>query len=420
MRHFIFLLTILFFLSGNGQELFAQVAGCTDPQANNFMGTATQNDGSCNYNLTLYKPAIRFILPKEVDETSGLVFWKNGLWTHNDSGGLPVLYKLDTVDGTVQQRIELENATNVDWEELTADSLNIYVGDFGNNSGNRHDLVIYKIQKADIPDSGDVRVSSEKIFFTYPDYPDNISGRSQNNYDCEAMVAVGDSLYLFSKDWQDSKTRLYRLPKVAGNYIADLVGGFNVAGLITAVDYQSEKNEMVLLGYTRGDWIPFMWLLWDFKGKQFFSGNKRRIDMPQVTATQTEGLVFSKGEGGFISSEGNPLFMPTVYHFDIATWTQSAVSDVRNNNSPDFIFSLHPNPISRGKLSVDLENVPMKAFSLELYDSSGRQVVPVRYKTIRKKGKMSVKLSVSALKPGVYFVRLRSGNFMVERKFVKE
>lgn len=420
MRHIVFFLALFFFLSGNEQYLFAQVEGCTDPQANNFMSAAKKNNGSCNYDLTLYKPVIRFILPKEVDETSGLVFWRNGLWTHNDSGGLPVLYKLDTVKGAVQQRVRLENATNVDWEEITADSLYIYVGDFGNNAGKRHDLVIYKIKKSDIADSGDVSVSAEKIYFSYPDYPAHIAKRSENNYDCEAMTSVGDSLYLFSKDWQDSKTRMYRLPKTPGNYIAEMVGGFNVAGLITAADYQLEKKEMVLLGYTYGDWIPFMWLLWDFQGNQFFSGNKRRIDMPQVTATQTEGIVFTKGEGGFISSESNPLFMPTVYHFDIARWTRGSTSGVGEINRTDIKFSLSPNPVSKGKLNIYLENIPLKTFSFELYDSSGKQILPAHYRSCRKKGKASIKLSVSKLKSGLYFVRIHSGRFIAEQKFIRE
>jgi hypothetical protein len=413
-----FAAVLLMFIVSSG--LYAQQQGCTDPQAVNFQSNAKVNDGSCRYNLTLYKPEIRFLLSKEVDETSGLLFWRNSLWTHNDSGGLPILYKLDTTDGTVKQRITVKGVANVDWEELADDSLYIYVGDFGNNSGHRNDLVIYKIKKSDIPQEGDDSVATEKIFFTYPDYPEYIEGRSENNYDCEAMVSVGDSLYLFSKDWQDARTRMYRLPKSAGNYVADLIAGFDAAGLITAADYNQERNEMVLLGYTNHEWIPFMWLLFDFQGKQFFSGNKRRIDMPQVTATQTEGLVFSKGDGGFISSESNPLFMPTMYHFDIGKWTGLGTTSVQKLSASKIDFTLSPNPIHKGKLSIHLENIPLNSFSLELYDSLGRQVLPAHYKAFRKKGKASVKLSVSALKPGIYFVRLRSGGFMVERKFIKE
>ena len=50
------------------------ILGCTDPQANNYDISATINDGSCTYNPTIYKPDFRFILPDEVEETSGLFF----------------------------------------------------------------------------------------------------------------------------------------------------------------------------------------------------------------------------------------------------------------------------------------------------------------------------------------------------------
>ncbi len=420
MRYFIWRLAFSFLFVGSGQMLFAQVLGCTNPQAVNFQPRAKQNNGSCTYNPTAYKPFKSFILPKEVNETSGLIFWRNSLWTHNDSGGLPMLYRIDTVDGTVEQRIRVKNATNTDWEELAADSLYIYVGDFGNNSGHRHDLVIYKIRKSDIPTTGDDAVSSEKIFFQYPDYPVYIAKRSKNNYDCEAMIAVGDSLYLFSKDWQDSRTRVYRLPKTPGNYVADLVDSFNTAGLVTAADYNRSKHKVVLLGYTRGNWAPFMWLLWDFKGHAFFSGNKRRIDMPAVTAPQTEGVTFTKGDDGFISSEGrNPFFKPTAYHFDISPFT-CANRPASVQHPITFTFTLHPNPVSKRTVSIYLVNLPEKEYSLKLYDSSGKQIIPLHYDTFSKRGKIIIKLRISKLKTGTYFVRIQSGKYTVEHKFIRE
>jgi hypothetical protein len=37
------------------------------------------------------------------------------------------------------------NAKNTDWEALTNDGNNFYIGDFGNNDGSRRDLTIYKV-----------------------------------------------------------------------------------------------------------------------------------------------------------------------------------------------------------------------------------------------------------------------------------
>ncbi len=293
------LLLLICTYSTDAQDVY----GCTDPQANNFSDDATINDGSCSYNPTIYKPDFRFFLNEEIEETSGLISWADGYWTHNDSGGKAVIYKLDTLSGDVVQRIRLSGATNVDWEDIAQDGVFIYVGDFGNNSGNRDDLAIYVIPKSDIPDSLDAVVAAEKITFTYPDYPDKISKKKENNFDCEALVAGVDKLYLFSKNRGDNKSKLYSLPKVKGDYIARLLYTFNSSGLVTGAGLSENGKQLVLVGYTNHTWIPFMWLMFDFDGEDFFSGNKRRIDMLNIPATQTEGICFVKGEKGIISSE---------------------------------------------------------------------------------------------------------------------
>ena len=91
----------------------AQVVGCTDPNANNFNEMATVNDGSCTYNVTLYNPPIKYLLPDEIKESSGLAYYNNRLWTINDSGGLPILYAFDTLTGEVVQRLSVMGS-NID------------------------------------------------------------------------------------------------------------------------------------------------------------------------------------------------------------------------------------------------------------------------------------------------------------------
>ncbi|MEJ2595561.1 MAG: hypothetical protein P8100_10660 [bacterium] len=184
--------------------------GCTDPQASNYDPSADYNDGSCIYNPTIYSPSFNYLLPGEVEEPSGLVFWAEALWTINDSGNDPVLFKLDTVTGEVTQEITLSNAENVDWEALAQDTDHIFIGDFGNNSGNRDDLGIYIVAKEDIPASGDGSLNASHITFVYEDFEGRKIRREENNFDCEALICIGDSLYLFSKNWGDEQTKLYR------------------------------------------------------------------------------------------------------------------------------------------------------------------------------------------------------------------
>jgi len=68
----------------NVNILNAQIIGCTDPLAINFDSKATQNDGSCVYNSTSLSPENSFNLPAIAEETSGLIYWNNLIWTHND------------------------------------------------------------------------------------------------------------------------------------------------------------------------------------------------------------------------------------------------------------------------------------------------------------------------------------------------
>jgi hypothetical protein len=261
-----------------------------------------------------YKLPVVCHLPKAVDETSGLVFWRNSLWTHNDSGGLPIIYRIDTLTGKVLQRITLKNTKNHDWEDITQDEQYIYVGDMGNNSGNRHDLCIYKVKKSDIPAQGDAEVSAEKISFAYPDYHGPVKSRKQNNFDGESLMAYGDSLYLFSKDWQDQQTRLYALPKKPGDWIARYLAKYDVRGLVTGADRQPFTGLIALSGYTRGNWVPFVVLLKNYPGKRFFSGEKKRIRL-KGKATQIEGVAFAGRNSLYFSSEGRPpAFKQTLYH----------------------------------------------------------------------------------------------------------
>ena len=399
----------------------AQILGCTDERANNYNAEATVNDGSCTYNITLFTPPLKYVLPAEVNETSGLAFFNGGLWTINDSGGEPIVYKLDTASGNIIQRILVKDATNVDWEELAEDNEYLYVGDFGNNSGNRKDLKIYKIRKQDIPESGDASVSAEVIYFYYPDQPKvKIQKRRYNNYDCEAFLAAGDSLYLFSKNWENYKTRVYALTKEPGEYAASLVDSFDVSGLVTAADYNEQSNEVVLQGYTNKSWVPFTWLLFDFKDHRFFSGNKRRVDMPNIMTTQTESIVYVDGKHTVISSEETKLGKQSAYDFNTGKWTDKQVSIIIENGGDSFDFTIAPNPVEKSKLKLNVSNIPDGEYKLQLFDSSGRMLQFKKYTLKRKKGMLSINVKTYKLNPGLYSIRMISGDKVVSKTFIKK
>ncbi len=401
-------------------DTYAQISGCTDPEANNYNSSATINDGSCTYNVTIYNPPVKFLLSDEIEESSGLAYLNGKLWTINDSGGLPMLYAFDTAVGQIVQRITIANATNIDWESLAADDEYIYIGDFGNNSGNRDDLAIYIVPKSEIPLEGDATVESSKITYSYSDYSGKIEKKKYNNFDCEAFIAYGDSLYLFSKNHSDQQTKLYRLPNYQGDYIAELVTTFNTSGLITGADINNESHEITLVGYVDNSWVPFTWLLFDFEGSNFFLGNKRRIDFINVIATQTEAITYTIGKHEVITSEGHVLFSQTAYDFNSGLWTDIVTSITSDLQAEKFDFTLSPNPVRKSKLTIDIDKLPVGEYQIEVYDTLGNLIKINTYKVSRKDGANRVKIRVGNYAPGIYFVRMKSGNQIVEKKFIKQ
>jgi len=395
------------------------VEGCTDSRASNFNPQATVNDGSCIFPFTVYNPAVKYLLPQEVEETSGLSYFNGKFWTINDSGGLPMVYGLDTLSGEVVQRIAVKNATNRDWESLATDEEYLYIGDFGNNSGNRDDLGIYKLPLSEFPAMGDAEIAAEFISFEYEDQPKEQVKRKENNYDCEAFLAAGDSLYLFSKNWGNQETRLYALPKTPGTHRAVLLNSFDCKGLITGADRDTVSNTIVLTGYTNQSWVPFMWLLYDYPESQFFSGNKRRIDMLNLPATQVEAIAFSQPYTGLITSEGHVLFSQTAFGIQIRDWVSPSFSFVENNTDKHFDFRLSPNPATGNKVFVDIIGAAHKELVINVYDSSGKQLVqPERVVKHTNEGNNRIKLKINQMKPGLYFVRLSCDGYQLEKKLM--
>ena len=266
----------------------------------------------------IYNPVFKAELPKEVNETSGLFFHNGRLWTHNDSGGKPILYALDTTNYKIVQRITLSHAKNKDWEDVCTDGEMVFVGDFGNNKGNRKNLRIYTFPLSAIPNEGDATLAVDSINFVFGDQTD-FTKRKVHDFDCEAFFASDDCLYLFSKGWETGTTRLYRLPKTPGKHVAEVVNGFDSQGLITGADYDRENRILVIVGYVKSLWKPFMYIIFDFDE----SGTKlshRRFEMPQLAGAQTEGICFFDKGRCYVTAETSPTMTARVFAVDFRKW----------------------------------------------------------------------------------------------------
>lgn len=271
----------------------------------------------------VFRPLLKSKLPEEVCETSGLFFHKGRLWTHNDSGGDPILYALDSTTFGIVQRITLANAKNIDWEDLCSDGEYVYIGDFGNNRGNRKDLCVYKLPLASIPDEGDATLSAEIIRFSYADQTD-FTEQKINDFDCEAFFATEEYLYLLTKSWKTGYTKLYRLSKAPGNCVAELVNRFDSQGLVTGADYDRENHVLVMVGYTKTIWWPFMYVVFDFD-EAGESLHHHRYEMPQLAWTQFEGICFFDYGRCYITAESNKTMASSVFEVDFRQWIDQAL-----------------------------------------------------------------------------------------------
>jgi hypothetical protein len=235
---------------------------------------------------------LKHLLPPKLKESSGLCYSDGNLWTFCDSGNPPEIYKIDSSTGQILQTVVVSNFPNIDWEDMTADSLYLYIGDFGNNHGNRKDLRILRIKKMDINHPGDLlQVHAESIGFSYSEQT-SYNPVSKTNYDCESMLSIGSHLYIFSKDGIDLRTRCYRLSKQPGNYVVSAISSFDSQGKITAACFNQQTGEIALLGYQNQKINSFIWFLQDYSGDQFFSGTNTRAQIGDLTDWQTEGLTF--------------------------------------------------------------------------------------------------------------------------------
>ena len=251
----------------------------------------------------------KFKLPNTIKESSALIKLDSRLWTLNDSGGKAKLYQISEINGHIIKTITIKGAYNHDWEALTYDENYVYIGDFGNNKGNRRDLKIYKIPRKDLKNRKSTR--AQVIHFRYSDQENFRSRSRKHNFDCEAMVAYHGKLYLFTKDWQDHKTRLYELSTRAGKQTAKYKDSFNVQGLITDASINKELDILLLSSYSELLSVN-VWTFANFKQANFFKGSSKKLTLNSLNG-QIEGITFIDNYKAYLSSEA---FSRYIFSFD--------------------------------------------------------------------------------------------------------
>ncbi|WP_105189011.1 hypothetical protein [Pseudoalteromonas sp. T1lg48] len=242
-------------------------------------------------------------LDPQLREVSGIEFDKHGrLWAINDGGNGPYLYQVDD-QGQVKQRIEVTNAKNIDWEDMTQNEFgHFFLGDFGNNKHDRRWLTIYKIENPIDIKSG--KAFAEIIKFTYKELWEEPMTPERQNFDLEAFVEYKHKLYLFTKNRTrpfDGKTNLYRIGNHADNYEAEFIGSFKTCTTaeklcwVTSAAMSPDRTTLALLDSTD------LWLFKNWQGDNFFSGEVQKVNLGIVT--QKEAVTFYDNNTVVIADE---------------------------------------------------------------------------------------------------------------------
>lgn len=146
-------------------------------------------------------------LPDGVGETSGVAESRRTpgvYWTHNDSGGEPILYAF-APDGRGLGAVRVTGARNRDWEDVAVTACEggscVLVGDIGDNTGRKREISLWRVPEPAPTDTASAPATR---------YDARFPG---DRGDAEALFALPDgSLYLITKGTRRKPIELFRWP----------------------------------------------------------------------------------------------------------------------------------------------------------------------------------------------------------------
>ena len=261
------------------------------------------------------------VLPKIINETSGLEILNDVFVTHNDSGGEPSLYFFN-LNGEITDSKKLEEKSfweiyNNDWEDITADKDYIYIADTGNNFGTRDNLSIIKVKISDfsVDSKIDIFYSDQESFFP----------SLKHKYDAEALLIIEDKLALFSKDRDSLNTDLYLIDDtIKGKQELSSIAKFNVNTLITGGDYNIETGILALVSYSskRNFFLNFLRddqyliLFEDFDIENPLNNSFKKYRIP-IERAQIESVKIINDKLFWVTSEDEGIGNPYMYKLEV-------------------------------------------------------------------------------------------------------
>ena len=245
--------------------------------------------------LKKYKIAI---LSDSLQESSGLTNLDGRLFSFNDSGNTSEIFEIKPGSSYIEKTFQT-GLRNIDWEAITNDGENFYVGEFGNNLGTRKDLKIYQI-----PFRNDSLIvdSIKTIPFFYPEQTDFTPKNINNNFDAEAMIFSDGNIHLFTKEWITKTVSHYVIDKnLTENQPAKKLESFDTGFVVT--DASVFENKLYVVGYTKKASVYMMIFEKDETGNLFFNKPLKKFSLGRAfNIGQIEGITATE-KGVYISGE---------------------------------------------------------------------------------------------------------------------
>lgn len=143
-----------------------------------------------------------------IDESSGLAASRTNAgvyWTHNDSGGGPFIYAFAS-NGERRGVWRVTGAPSGDWEDIAVgpgpqpNTNYLYIGDIGNNSGNRDGIIVYRFAEPQIQ-STDSASSKKRPLATPPAEAFRLQYPAESPHDAEALLVHPNTgrIYIVTK-----------------------------------------------------------------------------------------------------------------------------------------------------------------------------------------------------------------------------
>jgi len=245
----------------------------------------------------------------DVKESSGIAashLTPNAYFTHNDSGDRARFFRFNN-RGQVTGTYTLPTAKAVDWEDMASRLQQrrsyLYIGDIGDNSKKRPNVVVYRVQE---PAGGSESISKIDTYtLTYPN----------GARDCEALIvdpATGD-LYLVTKVGSgQSEVYFVAAPSKSGSFALTLLGKVTVdtgglgGTMVTAGDASPDGKYVALRTYSGA--VEFRV---GARFRDWWKSSPNRV--PVMAAFQSEAICYSRDSGRILTtSEGSPCPVATI------------------------------------------------------------------------------------------------------------